>query len=302
MKAPIISIVIPTYNCAKFIDRAIMSVLRQGIEDFEIIVVDDGSTDNTRDVVSAFNYLPLSYIALQNNGVANARNEGIKAARGEYIAYVDADDELDDKMLTTCLEHMQRFNGDWCITDILKIVVSEQQDSNFVERSPVPSIDVRYEILREDFVLRSPFFRRQALLDVGLYDTRLRTREDWDMSIRFIWGGYKYCYIDEPLYRYYIRTDSLMRKSKKLTYDCTLTVLHKHHRRYADAGDRAAAKIYANNIWWLGREYLTREKDIMKFAYCVMQSMKYDFNVRRLVNPVLSCFGLSTRSSKSVSN
>lgn len=293
MNGPKVSVVIPSFNCGQYIRRSVDSVRRQTYSNLEIIIVDDGSTDGTQDIVQGIDDSRLRYIQQQNGGVAKARNTGILAATGEFIAYVDADDELDEHMVEICTACVQRTGADWCITDILEVIVSDRDSANRLKRSPVPETGARHEILREDFVLSAPFFRRKTLIDVGLYDTQLRTREDWDMSVRLIWAGYHYSYIAEPLYRYHIRADSLMRNSKRLTYDCTLIVLNKHHRLRADEGDRESARIYATNIWWLGREYLADEHDVLKCLYCVGQSMKYDFNIRRLINPVLSRLGIS---------
>ncbi len=93
---PLVSVVIPTYNRALLIPETIKSVLNQTFRDFEIIVVDDGSSDNTREVVSAF---PVTYIKQENQGLPNARNTGIRASGGQYIAILDSDDCLLEQSL-----------------------------------------------------------------------------------------------------------------------------------------------------------------------------------------------------------
>jgi len=90
-----VSVIIPTYNCAQFITEAIESALMQTYTDIEIVVVDDGSTDNTKEILKPYiekNF--LTYIYQENQGPGAARNTGIKAATGEYIAFLDADDTL----------------------------------------------------------------------------------------------------------------------------------------------------------------------------------------------------------------
>ena len=91
---PTISVIIPTYNRAHLIGKAVKSVLSQTYQDFEIIVVDDGSTDNTEEIVKSFTDYKIYYICHKHNrGASAARNTGIKASRGEYIAFLDSHDE-----------------------------------------------------------------------------------------------------------------------------------------------------------------------------------------------------------------
>ncbi|MCM8782638.1 MAG: glycosyltransferase family 2 protein, partial [Candidatus Omnitrophica bacterium] len=86
-----VNIIIPTYNRSLFLCKAIESILAQTFNDFEIIVVDDGSTDNTRSVLEKYGY-PIRYLYQQKQGRSEARNTGIKIAKGEYIAFLDDDD------------------------------------------------------------------------------------------------------------------------------------------------------------------------------------------------------------------
>ena len=88
-----ISVIIPTHNYKKYISEAISSVLRQTYADYEIIVVDDGSTDGTGEIIEK-NFPDVRYFYIPNQGVSKARNYGIRRARGEFIAFLDADDQL----------------------------------------------------------------------------------------------------------------------------------------------------------------------------------------------------------------
>jgi glycosyltransferase involved in cell wall biosynthesis len=87
-----VSVIIPTYNCGKFIKASVESVLNQSFTNFELLVIDDGSTDNTHEIIRNIKDSRLIYIKTENNGVSSARNKGIEISKGEYIAFLDADD------------------------------------------------------------------------------------------------------------------------------------------------------------------------------------------------------------------
>ena len=110
-----VSVIIPTYNRAKLIKRSILSVLNQTYQNFEIIVVDDGSADDTKSVVESFNNPKIRYIRHDiNKGQSAARNTGIKNAKGKYIAFQDSDDEwLPEKLekQMSCFESPSSHSG-----------------------------------------------------------------------------------------------------------------------------------------------------------------------------------------------
>lgn len=280
-----VSIIIPTFNCGQYITTAIESALKQTYQDSEIIVVDDGSTDNTREILREYLKKDLiRYIYQENKGVAEARNIGVLAAEGEYIAYVDADDELDERMIAKCLQSIENDNTEWCVTDILRIESNEKGIKKEIFKTELPK-KLEHGILEHDFSRRSPFFRKKTLVDIGLYDKTLLTREDWDMNIRLIREGIRFSYVPEPIYIYKIRKSGLMKSAKKKSYDSTLRLLKKHHKNLADEGSKDIAKIYAQHLWRLGKAYLTDVQALRSCISCVVESMKYDFSLKRLLHP-----------------
>ncbi|MBU4376294.1 MAG: glycosyltransferase family 2 protein, partial [Candidatus Omnitrophica bacterium] len=89
---PKVSVIIPAYNCAKFVDGTIISVLKQDFSDYEMVIIDDGSTDNTYEAISRFSDRRIKYIHQINQGVGAARNTGIQKSNGEYLCFLDCDD------------------------------------------------------------------------------------------------------------------------------------------------------------------------------------------------------------------
>src|SRR6267143_1280624 len=105
---PLISVIIPTYNRERFVIKAIDSILNQTVKDYEIIVIDDGSTDGTRTALEAYSK-KIRYIYQENAGVSSARNAGIKKAQGEWMAFLDSDDEWTKDYLSTQMAHIRKY-------------------------------------------------------------------------------------------------------------------------------------------------------------------------------------------------
>jgi len=280
-----VSVVIPSFNCGQYIVKSILSVLRQTVSADEIIVVDDGSTDDTYEVVKSYiDQGLIRYIYQDNRGVAEARNTGVSEATGDFIAYVDADDEIDKTMIRKCMERISQDSTGWCVTDILRVENFGNEIVTKIFKTTVPDQNLKNGILLNDFIRRMPLYKKKTLLEIGPYDKNLFTREDWDMNIRLILNGVRFSYIPEPLYIYKIRKNSLTKGTKNRSYDSTFKLLKKHHKKLADDGNKDVAKIYAHNLWRLGKAYLDLS-DFRSCYSCLVESMKYDFNLKRLLHP-----------------
>lgn len=163
---PSVSVIIPTYNRAHLLGRAIQSVLNQTYKDFEIIVVDDGSTDNTEEVMKGFDDRRIRYIRLSQNsgGSSVPRNIGLKAARGEYIASLDDDDFwLDKDKLKSQVEFLEDY-PDYVLVGTNSVVVNE--NGHELARSLLPQEDeeIRGKLLEQNcFVHGSVMFRKAAM-------------------------------------------------------------------------------------------------------------------------------------------
>lgn len=128
---PIISVVIPVYNCEKYISRCIDSVLMQKFKNFELILVDDGSLDNTSRICDEYIQKDkrIQVIHKKNGGVSSARNAGIRIARGEYITFIDSDDYIDEKMFEVAYREINRTQSDLFVSGICMEKWEEQQIS-----------------------------------------------------------------------------------------------------------------------------------------------------------------------------
>lgn len=219
MMPPVVSVVIPSYNRAGCIGEAIDSVLAQTYPDYEIIVVDDGSTDETREVLARYGDR-ISYIYQENAGVSAARNRGIKEARGEWIAFLDSDDEWVPEKLKKQLQCLDRYPdacGVVCDSEIfaddavkrlfeLRRVASDGDPCQLESRPLIRVLDAQ-------FCTPTWVFRKSAISMAGGFDESISLYEDIDFSARVALEG-SWCVVNEPLVR-------VMRKSA-----CNLSEQH----------------------------------------------------------------------------
>jgi glycosyltransferase involved in cell wall biosynthesis len=183
---PTVSVVLPVFNGEASIGRAVRSVLEQSISDLELVVVDDGSTDHTSEVVSGYSEPRLKSIRLEgNSGTAAARNVGISRARGEYIAFLDSDDEWLADKLERQLELIAASSAATGISTtgfrIHRVVSGRYQDT-----IPDPHADWQRQQLT--MCALGPgstlIVKRDVFPQVGAFDVGLRRFEDWDWMIR----------------------------------------------------------------------------------------------------------------------
>lgn len=204
-----ISVIIPNYNNAHYLASAIQSVLHQTFTDYEIIVVDDGSTDNSKEVVAAFGD-KVRYIWQENKGLAGARNTGIHAARGELIGLLDADDEWLPNYLENMILLSRRFPDAAVYYCSAQAMDTEGKALPQVFGGPARQPEsLYYTLLRANFLIPSTILmRRHVILDAGLFDQSLRSCEDWDLWLRIL-PSHPIVGTNECLVRYRIHGSSL---------------------------------------------------------------------------------------------
>tara|TARA_B100000959_G_scaffold144704_1_gene151953 strand:+ start:60 stop:935 length:876 start_codon:yes stop_codon:yes gene_type:complete len=194
---PVVSVVVPTYNRAERLGETLRSVLNQIWQDFELIVVDDGSTDDTRNVLDSF---PRAQCILmpENHGVSRARNEGLARARGRYICFLDSDDLWDENKLQTQIQWMED-NADCqvCYTD--EIWIRKGVRVNQMNKHRKYSGDIfRYCLPMCIVSPSSAMLRAELFEEVGNFDESLPACEDYDLWLR-IAEKYPFHFIEEFL-------------------------------------------------------------------------------------------------------
>ena len=192
-----ISVVIPTFNRISLVARAIDSVLKQSLNPYEIIVVDDGSDDGTSEMIQK-KYKYIKLIQQQNDGVSAARNKGIEHAKGDWIGLLDSDDEWTEKKLENQADRLIKTpEYDFCHTNEIWIrngVRVNQRKKH--EKYGGYIFDNCLDICR--ISPSSVLFRKNILDHIGWFDSQLPVCEDYDLWLR-ITSEYRILFIDEPL-------------------------------------------------------------------------------------------------------
>jgi glycosyltransferase involved in cell wall biosynthesis len=196
-KNTIVSVIIPTYNRARMLKEAIDSVLAQEYKDFELLVVDDGSTDNTLDLLQPYGQR-LTLIQQQNRGVSAARNAGIAAASGRYISFLDSDDLWQGQKLTRQV-HFFTLHPEALICQTEEIWIRNGQRVNPKVRHKKLSGMIFEPSLHLCLVSPSAVMIRRSLFEeVGFFDESLPACEDYDLWLR-VSCRYPIYLIDTPL-------------------------------------------------------------------------------------------------------
>jgi glycosyltransferase involved in cell wall biosynthesis len=218
MSPPVVSVVVPTYNRAALIGDSVASVLAEQGVDFEVIVVDDGSTDDTRERLAAITDPRVRTVFAEHGGVAAARNAGVAACRGRYVAFHDSDDEaLPGRLARPVAVLSERpelglviMNGrmrspdggtapeePWIKPEVTQTLVGR-------------TIGVAEVFRRNLGQLQGMCFTRAALDAVGPFDTAFRILDDLDLVLR-VAARFPAVFVDEPVFRYHPHPDGLAR-------------------------------------------------------------------------------------------
>ncbi|MCP5004008.1 MAG: glycosyltransferase [Planctomycetes bacterium] len=204
----LVSVIIPTYNYAHFIERCINSVLSQTYKNIEIIVVDDGSSDNTVYILKKYGK-KINYYSQKNSGLSNARNTGIKFSKGDVLQFLDSDDIL----ATTAIEDRIKLMD----ADKMVIICRNQLFEKFTENGPVsvgeyklPAIKSAKAILYSNIAPVHAFLvHKNVVNQIGLFDESLDACEDYDYWFRVYKSGFEFSFCNKVLVYYQKHSDSM---------------------------------------------------------------------------------------------
>lgn len=273
-----ISVVMPVFNRADTVERSIYSILNQTYVDLELIVVNDGSTDDSDRVIRKVNDHRLKYIDLgKNQGACVARNAGIDAANGEYIAFQDSDDFWHADKLEKQLKYMQNNGGD-------VIFCSMTAFDEFNKKiGIIPPLDMETKInfnqlIRKSFISTVTIFgKRECFLDER-FDPEIKRLQDWDLMLRIV-KKYDVRFMGETLVDAYIQNDSISRDYKKGIQSLRL-ILNKHSEQL-----KSHPKAYAHQLYILGT-WMQMSKQNGKELF--RESLHYQFTFKSFIKYIMS--------------
>lgn len=247
---PQVSVIVPCYNQAHFVGQAIDSVLNQSFKDFELIVVDDGSNDNAKEVVGR--YRDVTYIRQTNLGVSAARNRGLADSNGRYLVFLDADDRLLPEALEIGVRNLNDHPDCAFVWGHSRHIA---EDGSSVKSRPKPFIEQDHyrELLRTNYI-RTPaevMYRRTIFDEIGNFDPSLAGGEDYDLNLRIACRFPVFCH-GEIINEYRVNQAGATLNTVPMLKG-TLTAL-RHQRRFV-RGNREFEEAYQAGVrsW---KEYL----------------------------------------------
>jgi len=221
MNVPAVSVVLPVYNCEKYIAKAIESVLHQTFTDFEFIIINDGSTDHTEEIIRSFSDPRILYqVNNTNKGLVFTLNKGIDIAKGSYIARMDGDDICLPERFKKQFDYLQ-LNKE---VDILATVVTLIDENEIVsgtwhsDINNVSARDIRKELPKDNCIAHPTVMGKTEIIKKYKYNHTQSQSEDYDLWLRMMSGGGIIHKLPEPLLLHRILASSFTRSNKKNVY------------------------------------------------------------------------------------
>lgn len=292
LENPKVSVIIPTYNRADLLPRAINSVLNQTFKDFELIVVDDGSTDNTKELISDFQKKDnrIQYIWQENSGApAKPKNTGIKNSKGEFLAFLDSDDEWLPEKLEKQLKLFEKDKdlgivgcNCWNIYVGEKYRKTKYRIKNNTKDNPI-------RILEDCFIFSSSsvVIPRFVFNDVSLYDESFKVSDDWDLYIRIL-KKYRFNFVDDFLLNYYVHYNNISKEGSIKQAEDYINLIKKHEKDYN-------SNLLAKSIIlrYVGSYYMINNQKTIARKYFKASIRCAPYHFRNYINFITSLFGVS---------
>lgn len=268
MNVPAVSVILPAYNCEKFIGKAIQSVLQQTFTDFELIIINDGSTDNTDAIIHTFDDQRIIYLKNSNNqGLIYTLNKAIAHANGKYIARMDADDICLQERLANQKAFLDQNKDITAIASTIEFINEQEEKTGIweLDRQTITPAQIRRAILKQNCIAHPTVMMRSEIIKQLKYKEYQKNIEDYDLWLRLLNCGYKIAKLDEPLLLY-------------RTHDASVTSIHL----------KKANPFFKHFI--MKTKFLTHFGHISGFAFSVFGSAILDL-IKGIIKAIKNIFG-----------
>jgi glycosyltransferase involved in cell wall biosynthesis len=260
-----ITVLMSTYNCGRYIQTSINSILRQSYENFELLIIDGGSEDNTEEIIRSFDNEKIRYIRLKYIGLGAALNYGLKEAKFDWVARMDADDIAVPDRLEKEIKLIKKSSKDIIFSDS---VFFKNKKIQFLNMINTEKEDLKRKIkLRGHICHPSVLYNRNFILENGGYNENLDTLEDWELWIRLL-NKANFVHLNEFLLFIRIRDNSLSKKAFKGPVT----------KIFVFSGINEPLVEKKLGILSSIREYLFRKKIKLKVKYFFWKMWNYRYN------------------------
>lgn len=299
LNPPTVSVIIPTYNMEPWITDTLHSVLNQSFHDFECIIIDDGSTDNTVSTIQKVNDPRLCILQQTNQGVSAARNTGLNHAKGQYIAFLDGDDLWDPSFLQIMLEALQtspEATLSWCDTVMFMDTTHKKKPQPW--GNVYKTNNIWWDFLQHAYFTIGAFLvETQSIKAIGMFDTTLLVGEDRDFILRLLAKltskikPYKeVIHIPKVLKYYRIHTSSSIKKYASQALQDEWRYMEKHIE-HPNIPDNIRKKAYSNLAFKLAVISAFGTKNIPNALFWYCKAIKIDpWNFNLYLLPLKKCF------------
>ena len=252
-----ISVIMPTFKRTTSLRKAIDSVLNQSYENFELIVVDDNGINTkygnlVKDIINLYNFdKRIKYVQLEkNSGGSIARNEGVLSAQGEYITFLDDDDEYYDNKLKQQIEFYKKYfpNNDGFINCQMNIYENNKYKRS--TRSKVDYNNILFSAVSEKIIgTPSIFIPKNLLTSVGMF-SKVTKGQEWDLVVKLISGGVKFLSMNEELVRVNVTRNSSITTDNNIERKINgLNVIYSTQQKYFDNFSKKQIRIIKNSYY-----------------------------------------------------
>lgn len=265
----LISIVIPCYNDAQYIEQAVQSVLNQTYSNIEVIIVDDGSDAKTKAVLKRLEPKIRKLIARENQGQSTARNLGIREAKGDYILTLDSDDYFEPTFCEKAIEIILKIENIKLVTCHTNRIFDNKTLDIYK-----PKGGVIKDFLLTNCAMGSAMFKKSDWSKINGYDEKMRNGfEDWEFYIRLLNGQGNAFVITEPLFNYRLRNDSTTSKANKIKYELLSYIYLKHRELYVNHFDEFLTHL----LYKIEREEIEKIKNTQRLEFKIGKNILLPF-------------------------